>query len=138
MKKYKGHTWKYWKARWLKALRGGEYKQGREYLCTIGEDGVAYYCCLGVLAEILGTKHAPIDNAASGIENVVKYKFGKLENSQMPPIQFWTAVGAPFVEVDRRGRVDGQDAKHFAPYLAEKNDEDWTFKKIANWIEENL
>lgn len=35
---------------WLKALRSGEYKQGRDTLCRVGEDGVYSFCCFGVLA----------------------------------------------------------------------------------------
>jgi hypothetical protein len=33
------------KKKWVKALRSGEYKQGRGYLANKGK-----YCCLGVLA----------------------------------------------------------------------------------------
>ena len=35
------------KDRWIAALRSGEFRQGRGYLCRYGE-----YCCLGVLAAI--------------------------------------------------------------------------------------
>lgn len=39
--------------RWVAALRGGEYKQGTEYLCQYDEDGNAFaFCCLGVLQNI--------------------------------------------------------------------------------------
>lgn len=38
-----------WKAKWLDALKSGEYLQGRGRLCVGGQ-----YCCLGVLAEIMG------------------------------------------------------------------------------------
>lgn len=37
------------KAKWVAALRSGDYKQGRAYL---ERDGA--YCCLGVLCKILG------------------------------------------------------------------------------------
>ncbi len=37
------------KAKWLKALRSGEYKQGKERLYHAGR-----HCCLGVLADIQG------------------------------------------------------------------------------------
>lgn len=42
--------------KWLKALRSGEYSQGRHRLCTyMLEDGVvkARYCCLGVLQMVV-------------------------------------------------------------------------------------
>lgn len=35
------------------ALRSGKYIQGRDRLCTINENGT-YYCCLGVMNEVLG------------------------------------------------------------------------------------
>lgn len=37
--------------RWLKALRSGDYKQGRKALKK-NVYGVDYYCCLGVMCEI--------------------------------------------------------------------------------------
>lgn len=37
---------------WCAALRSGEYKQGRDRLCSY--DGEDKYCCLGVLSEIQG------------------------------------------------------------------------------------
>lgn len=38
------------KASWVKALRSGEYKQGKRALCKVNSDGVESFCCLGVLA----------------------------------------------------------------------------------------
>jgi hypothetical protein len=40
------------KKRWLKALRSGKYQQGTNSLQTI-EDGIAKFCCLGVLRDII-------------------------------------------------------------------------------------
>jgi hypothetical protein len=40
------------KERWVKALRGGEYKQGRRALKTYMPDKTCAYCCLGVLLMI--------------------------------------------------------------------------------------
>lgn len=37
------------KKKWLKALRSGEYKQGRNLL----RSNTDHYCCLGVLCDIL-------------------------------------------------------------------------------------
>jgi hypothetical protein len=41
------------KTEWVSRLRSGKYKQGKNMLCQIGEDGNEYFCCLGVLADIL-------------------------------------------------------------------------------------
>ena len=38
------------KAKWVAALRSGDYKQGQHYLKTPDDT----YCCLGVLCEIAG------------------------------------------------------------------------------------
>jgi hypothetical protein len=37
----------------VEALRSKKYTQGKDRLCTITESG-AYYCCLGVMNEVLG------------------------------------------------------------------------------------
>lgn len=41
------------KERWLTALRSGEFKKGTGYLCQRTPSGDTY-CCLGVLATLLG------------------------------------------------------------------------------------
>jgi hypothetical protein len=42
------------KAKWVEALRSGEYKQGQLLLKKERPDGTAKHCCLGVLCEITG------------------------------------------------------------------------------------
>lgn len=39
---------------WLIALRSGDYKQGVGRLCRVDDEGNEEYCCLGVLAEVIG------------------------------------------------------------------------------------
>jgi hypothetical protein len=55
------------KAKWVKALRSGKFKQGDEYL-----KGGNRYCCLGVLATIQGAKwrgHVPfVDGKSVSVE----------------------------------------------------------------------
>ena len=43
------------KAKWVKALRSGEYKQGKGYLEDRGK-----FCCLGVLADAVGRERLGI------------------------------------------------------------------------------
>ncbi len=38
--------------RWVKALRSGEYEQGKRRLTQINFDGEAKHCCLGVLCDL--------------------------------------------------------------------------------------
>lgn len=43
------------KTKWLKALRSGNYKQGKSNLCSVNPaTGELSYCCLGVLCEVAG------------------------------------------------------------------------------------
>lgn len=42
------------KAKWVAALRSGEYKQGKNTLISINEDKGNTYCCLGVACAIKG------------------------------------------------------------------------------------
>lgn len=43
------------KSKWLCALEGGKYPKGEKALCN-EVDGKRTYCCLGVLADMLGTE----------------------------------------------------------------------------------
>lgn len=40
------------KDRWVKALRSGKFKQGKDRLCGVTKDGKRQYCCLGVLSQL--------------------------------------------------------------------------------------
>lgn len=40
------------KAKWLKALRSGKYKQGMELLKFEGDNKQTRFCCLGVLCDV--------------------------------------------------------------------------------------
>lgn len=42
------------KKKWLDALRSGEYEQGSDQLVMTFMDGQDKFCCLGVLADIMG------------------------------------------------------------------------------------
>ncbi len=45
------------KAKWIRALKSGEYQQGRAFLRKVKRGGEsARHCCLGVLCEIGGGK----------------------------------------------------------------------------------
>ena len=116
------------KAKWIAALRSGEFKQGKNYLRRGGA-----HCCLGVLCEIL------------------KDQVG---GEWLPTNAMFPNVGASFAVRDDYGRTSG--ANDFLPYkvassvginhyqmekLAELNDNPdggLGFHEIANYIEEYL
>jgi hypothetical protein len=48
-------------AKWVAALRSGNFEQGKGLLCYL-QGQYLKYCCLGVLAEICGLQKVPNDN----------------------------------------------------------------------------
>jgi hypothetical protein len=106
------------KQKWVDALRSGEYKQGRGSLRQKHEGGDATYCCMGVLACLLGEPEEAMGSSfiysksdfASG-----KYQVRKChEDDHVPNARDrWTLS-----------------------YFNDK--EDRSFLEIADWIEANL
>ncbi len=103
------------KAKWLKALRSGKYKQGKGALHRDGN-----FCCIGVECHLHGVSIKAMDKrpgnggTKSSFDKIPKYMDainGKYGNSMsLPPVQV----------------------------LIEMNDGGKSFKQIANWIERNL
>jgi hypothetical protein len=117
------------KARWVAALRSGEYKQTKEYLQS--EDG---FCCLGVLCEIAvqdGVVSAVDDTtpAVGGYKNVKRYG---PEISFLPmAVQQWAELGSHAPRVNIRPGYNHS--------LVDLNDDlGWDFQQIANIIEEQV
>ena len=102
------------KARWVAALRSGDYEQGMNALCRVNDAG-ATYCCLGVAFEVANGEDAWIasDDAAFGDELFGDYTD---ESLWAPPGLSWEV----------------------ANILAVMNDGGKTFDEIADYIEANL
>jgi len=49
--------------RWARALRSGEYTQGRGVLCRVHDDHTEEWCCIGVGADVLGVPQTAFLNA---------------------------------------------------------------------------
>lgn len=99
------------KRKWLKALRSGQYKQGKGAL--VNEAGA--YCCIGVLGKVCGMPdEALLEHAGSisgtGLEAL---DYARLEHSVRDRL------------ADMNDGV-GRGTKRKS------------FKQIANWIEKNL
>lgn len=103
------------KRAWIKALRSGEYEQGRFELC----DADSKMCCLGVLCDI----------AIHG-----DWEWSSEFTSWLPPksvasgITHWSKPGYESVG------LTWDDANR----LSTMNDRGKSFCEIADWIEENL
>lgn len=119
---------KAFKTKWLKALRSGDYVQGRGALVNStkdeeGQEWITGYCCLGVAADVCGV---PFEELKGKLyPSTIK----KSEKAKIPDILLKNPASGSLVEV-----------------LSEKNDGEIkagrmrreSFKQIANWIERNL
>lgn len=102
------------KAKWIEALRSGKYKQGKGNLCHKG-----YYCCLGVLCELL--KNRP--------------KFIKYVNPYMKNVSY----GGLFAELSvDQCEIIGINYNSTRKLITMNDDIGNSFEEIADWIEENL
>ena len=96
------------KAKWLKALRSGRYKQGHNRLYEDRE-----YCCLGVLCKAMDT---PIRKYAGFLSGDILAKAGITGQQESRLV----------------GLNDGHHS-HSGGYIEPK-----TFDQIADWIEAHL
>lgn len=125
MKKLHPH----FKAKWLEALRSGEYAQTTEHLHT--EDG---FCCLGVACHLYDPNQwypVELDTADYGVITVYE---STSRNDDLPargdlPDEIFDTL------LQRHSDASGQSILEF---IAVRNDEGWSFAKIADWIEEHL
>lgn len=98
------------KEKWVKALRSGEYKQGRGALI----DGDGAMCCVGVLAHVMGKANEWLHEHSCKIG---PSPLNSRDADQWPK-------GFPFPS-EVRPMVDMNDAGS-------------SFSEIADWIEEHL
>lgn len=102
------------KKQWVKALRSGDYCQTTEGK-LLDESG---YCCLGVLGNIINSRKWHYEDATK------EWLWGTAaERSELD--------GDSYLPES----ILNSDTQHV---LAYKNDAEYSFEKIADWIEENL
>lgn len=105
---------KAWKAKWVKALRSGKYKQARGQLRREYADGQYAYCCLGALCDIAsGTKWRRGEAVVSKVSNVDVLSGMTLDK-----------FGLSYPEQGTLTKMNDLDRA--------------SFKKIATYIEKNL
>lgn len=110
------------KARWVAALRSGEYAQGAGELRSYNDK----FCCLGVLCDIRDNNEWM---SACESQNA-PYGYKSSDCFDYPPqlIADWAQLDW-HVQVEINGNVDS---------LAEHNDSGRTFAEIADAIEQQL
>lgn len=128
------------KAEWVKRLRSGEIKQGKNVLHRV-EDGTQ--CCLGVLCEIAferGVVDRRIKSRNGSVSDGLVYNYGpkgtEPDNGVYSlPDTTWSDLRLPPV-VTEWARVDPRGVHNLSePSLANMNDNGGTFVEIAEVIE---
>jgi hypothetical protein len=114
------------KAKWLKALRSGEYKQAKG---TLHDPETGGFCCLGVLEHVCMNGEVEADD--NGFFVTPSKKFYDYIGAEVNTI-------ADIYIVDRHttiltGMNDGLES-----HLCEKRKPSRKFTTIANWIEKNI
>jgi hypothetical protein len=125
------------KAEWVKALRSGEYEQGRGKLQSDGK-----FCCLGVLCELSPVVHGTYNFSHAIVEYRSELSGDRDEN--YPPQAAWVWAGwtnqNPFVETGPGQCPDGSARPYYGEdgrighYLSNLNDHGFTFAQIADVI----
>jgi hypothetical protein len=123
------------KAKWVAALRSGEYLQGKGVLKKVNKDDEIRYCCLGVLCEVAGLE---LEEDLSKPTGTAKVNYG-VRDTQGDWI-VTTSIPESLAGQFGLGLQDLPDGNFYDPQnpLIDKNDNGVTFAKIADWIEENL
>lgn len=112
------------KAKWVAALRSGEYKQGRSNLRSEDES----FCCLGVLCDLYSREFG--ERWADPSKDADWFSFMNQDNTLPRSLKGWAGLtnagGDPVT-------INGVHAE-----LWEHNDDGRTFAEIADAIEAQL
>lgn len=138
------------KARWVAALRSGDYKQGEGTLRRV--DGTVTHCCLGVLCELAvqdGVGRMVESKLNQDPSSIIKVTFfgdrGDETSTDIPPnVQAWAGLVSDDLEDEARYPSNpevewtDEDGNVGRQSLAILNDGGVPFDKIAQIIEESL
>lgn len=115
------------KEQWVKALRSGEFKQGKGALAKIDGPDIRY-CCLGVLSEV-AFRNGIGDRVLFTGNDFITYDGGKSYPSLN--VQSWASI-----DMDPLVTIPNDDRR---ACLSDCNDAlDMTFDEIADLIEDQL
>lgn len=131
--------------KWVKALRSGKYKQGREGLCQINEGGKKFkynHCCLGVLCELYNEEHTGKDKlkVSFSSSNNEDYRVLFDRNPSYLPrkVKKWAGMKSTYGRIyeplpeKRYNDYDGVDRG-----LSAMNDDGISFKTISDIIKKH-
>ena len=116
------------KRQWLRALRGNEYKQGRDTLRYTDSEGETTHCCLGVLCEIV----AKNPTVPADVRLAAKESLGKI--GELPSEVCYLLGTSPNPSTGIKDHTQGD----ITLTLAEMNDNGFTFAQIADVIETRI
>jgi hypothetical protein len=141
------------KAKWLTALRSGEYKQGTNRLRTDASEGSSF-CCLGVLCDVAAKEGVTAWKVSSAYQGAIWQESpdnpagGYYETCGVPPtLQKWAGLqdesgsfdGAVPYRTARMVEAAEADYVRQATNLVTLNDDGgWSFERIADLIEERF
>lgn len=114
--------------KWVKVLRSGRYKQGKDVLKCKTRAGVVRHCCLGVLCELYQKEHkVKLRTDTFCFVNELIFSFDGDTAGLPERVMRWSGV-----------RTDGGSFRNdlLNDTLASINDGGDSFKEIADIIEE--
>lgn len=111
---------------WVKMLRSGKYRQGKEALAKRDNSKHLYRCCLGVLCDVMGAKRTEVDGCGKPgcCPTEIQYSYKGTADTDLLPSALADEVGLPQKTQEN---------------LACMNDiRNLSFSEIADWIDSNL
>jgi hypothetical protein len=136
------------KAKWIKALESGKYKQGTQVLCNANDNT---YCCLGVLCDLaakagvvtqMGVRYTPscledpINAVAYGSVHPKYTDICQDNVTFLPPqVMKWAEITCPDPKVEIKQSLIGEKTIRALSLL---NDEGSSFAEIAKLIKEQM
>lgn len=113
------------KARWISALQGNKFQQGRGVLRRKLSTGEIYHCCLGVYAEVCEVPYSRISGTTK--DSIYSFMFLGREDS------------ADFTALPDEWAEPRGISSHDQGVLMRMNDQEGcTFAEIADWVADNL
>ena len=114
--------------KWVKALRSGEYAQGKGWLCKAGYKH-DYFCCLGVLTDIYMQEVGDLE-VSGGESTGEEYSYNFNDSTLIGKVMKWSGVAS---ETGRFTKTNG-----LSSHLTTINDSSGNdFNRIADVIEKN-